>query len=110
MSHPPIPPKSRYFEWNEEDQEWDFIYHEYQMNEPHEHHIGLDWLLADWDIPYIAAVAEVEWLKRADRWQEVSQRSYERNPDNTRADTWMVYGWMCKDNAKLWRKWEINGA
>ncbi len=106
MKHPPIPPKSRYFKWNDEDAEWDFIYHSYRMDKPYEHHVGLDWFLAGWDAPYIAAIAEVEWLKRADRWHKVSQRSYDRNPDSTRSDHWMVNGFICKDNSKLWRKWE----
>lgn len=86
MTHPPIPPKCKFF-----------------------HNANSYW------VPIIAAVAEVEWRKRAARWEELIDALYNdqgnlverhRQPGtNGRFSLFRTAANICYDHAELWRKW-----
>lgn len=98
MTHPKLPPKSVVF---------DLLMNTSAIEDSN--------LLCDYETQIIAAVAEVEWRKRAARWEALINVSYQRwrikversdlpipTPDWNRfrrpAD-------QCYDIAKQWREW-----
>ena len=77
MSHPQIPPKSKFFMYDMEG--WNFMIDPVGRwidgNKPC--YVMLEMFPLEW-APYIACVAEVEWRKRADQWHELWSRVADR--------------------------------
>ena len=104
MNHPPIPPKSRFF-----NAQYDFFRlllcdrsMNYWLDKPGE------------DIrPIIAAVAEVEWRKRAARWEQLIDALWNRwypgisDPLGLagRKVQFRASANECYANARAWRAW-----
>jgi hypothetical protein len=62
----------------------------------------------NWWIPIIAAVAEVEWRKRAVRWEDVKNAPWGEHRAVVSERRWIRYCEACNEcyeNARAWRKW-----
>ena len=113
VNHPPIPPKSAHFYQDPNpiekqiDWPWVFAYAEQYVTEA-----GLE------TKSIMCAVAEVEWDKRARRWQELGERiigrmlehkngttGYLRKFLNPRANRYYSMSQKCLNTAEQWRAW-----
>lgn len=105
MTHPPIPPKSSHlfaycgdesvlgFCWidpNESDADLGML--QAPIDDAHQRHI-------------IAAVAEVEWRRRAERWESLALHYYnDFHPCVREQYFWDMHG-IARRNADAWRAW-----
>ena len=88
MSHPPVPPSLKFFQVCE-DGSIDFCFN------------GYPFCIGKTNAFVLAAVAEVEWRKRAERWQELAL-CY--SPDGRGALYW-AYADVAESNIRAWRAW-----
>lgn len=101
MEHPPIAPKS-IIVWNETfgvcSMDANSGCHYYEPdNYPQDRII-------------VAAVAEVEWRKRADRWTSVRLKRFRRGHTGLKSHNMVLYSNACHDCAEAWREWAKESA
>ena len=89
MNHPPVPLKSRRF-------------HQYVCGKVVFDYSGAWQDIEECPKDLIAAIAEVEWRKRAERWHRLANS---HRLDSKRHEDYWKAGELCDEHADAWRAW-----